>query len=62
MHALKSNEYDKATIGVLVKKARSLCILNFEYDLLFYCHTCNSVAHELAKLDVYSHSNETFKG
>ena len=30
VQALKSNDYDKCEIGVLVMEARSLCILNFD--------------------------------
>ena len=61
IQALKSNDYDKATIGVLVKEARSLCILNFDsYAFSFSRRTCNSVAHELAKLGVHSGSDDSF--
>jgi ribonuclease HI len=61
VHALKSNGYDKATIGVLVKEARSLCILNFDsYAFSFSRRTCNSVAHETAKLGVHSESYDSF--
>ena len=61
IQALKSNDYDKATIGVLVKEARSLCILNIDsYAFSFSRRTCNSVAHELAKLGVHSGPDDSF--
>jgi hypothetical protein len=61
VRALKSNDYDKAMIGVLVKEAKSLCILNFvSYAFSFSRRTCNSVAHKLAKLGVIFESYDSF--
>lgn len=48
--ALNSREYDNATIGMLVKEARSLCTLNFvSSSFSFSRRECNGVAHKLAK-------------
>ncbi|KAE8816004.1 hypothetical protein D1007_06545 [Hordeum vulgare] len=61
VHGLKSNEYDKATIGVLVKEARSQCIINFDSYAFSFCRrTCNSIAYEHAKLGVHSESYDSF--
>ena len=48
--ALKKNECDLAPIGVLLKEARSLCIVSFEsFEYLFAPRSCNIVAHSLAQ-------------
>jgi hypothetical protein len=61
VQALKSTDYDKSVIGVLVKEARSLCTLNFEsFNFTFSRRTCNNVAHELAKLGAISESEDSF--
>lgn len=61
VQALKSNDYDKAEIGVLVMEARSLCILKFKsFSFGFNRRSCNSVAHMLAKLGVSSESSDSF--
>jgi hypothetical protein len=58
--ALKTRSYDKATIGVLMKEARSLCMLNFEsYSFSFSRRGCNRVAHELASLGAKSESQDS---
>uniref|UniRef100_A0ACD5UCA6 Uncharacterized protein n=1 Tax=Avena sativa TaxID=4498 RepID=A0ACD5UCA6_AVESA len=61
MRALNSRDYDKATIGVLLKEARSLCRLNFSSFMFSFCRrACNAVGHELAKLGVSSESQDSF--
>ena len=58
--ALKSRNSDKALIGVLVKEARSLCMLHFSSCLFsFSRRECNSVAHNLAILGVSSESEDS---
>ena len=59
--ALTSSDYDKSEIGVLVKEARSLCILNFDsFQFSFSRRACNNVAHELAKLGTISESSDLY--
>ena len=61
VQALKSNDYDKSEIGVLVMEARSLCILNFDsFRFGFNRRACNSVAHMLAKFGVSSESPDSY--
>lgn len=58
--ALKTRDSDKAMIGVLVKEARSLCILQFDsYQFAFSRRECNSTAHELAKYGVSSECQDS---
>ena len=61
IQGLKSRDYDKSEIGVLVKEARSLCILNFSsFQFSFSRRTCNNAAHELAKLGAISESEDSY--
>lgn len=61
VHALKSTDYGKSVLGVLVGEARSLCILNFDsFHFSFSGRTCNNVAHELANLGTNSESYNSF--
>ena len=47
VQGLKSTELDKSEIGVLVKEAKSLCLLNFSsFQFSFSRRTCNNAAHE----------------
>lgn len=56
-----AHAYDKAAIGVPVKEASSHCILYFDsYAFSINRITCNSMAHELAKLGVISESYDSF--
>uniref|UniRef100_A0ACD5UZS5 Uncharacterized protein n=1 Tax=Avena sativa TaxID=4498 RepID=A0ACD5UZS5_AVESA len=58
--ALKTTSFDKATIGVLVKEARILCILNFDSSLFsFGRRACNTVAYEFAKLGASRESQDS---
>jgi hypothetical protein len=46
VQALKSNDYDMSSIGVVVKEARSLYTLNFDSFQFSFCRrTCNNAAH-----------------
>ena len=48
--ALCSAEYDRSDFGVLVREARSLCILNFDsFEFSFCRRVCNKVAHAIAE-------------
>ena len=59
--ALNSSDYDSSEIGVLVKEARSLCILNFDsFRFSFSRRACKNVAHELAKLGTISESPDLY--
>jgi ribonuclease HI len=61
VQGLKSKDYDKSSIGVLVVEARSLCILNFDYfSFSFSRRNCNNAVHELAKLGATSESADSF--
>ena len=61
VQAMKSTDYDRSTIGVLVKEARSLCRLNFvSFHFSFARRACNSAAHELAKYGVSCESPDSF--
>ncbi|KAK1669229.1 hypothetical protein QYE76_057388 [Lolium multiflorum] len=61
VQALKSTDYDKSSIGVLMKEARSLCVLNFALFQFSYARrTCNTAAHVLAKIGVSSESSDSF--
>ena len=60
VRAMKTRNFDKALIGVLVKEARSICILQFGSCLFsFSRRECNSVAHELANLGASSESQDS---
>ena len=49
VNALNSDEYDRSTIGVLLRGSHSLCFGNFESFVFSFCkRECNKVAHELA--------------
>ena len=53
--ALNSCEYDRSSIGVLVKEAKLSCSLNFDrFVVSFSRRACNSAAHVLAKYGVQS--------
>jgi ribonuclease HI len=61
VQGLQSKDYDKSEIGVLVKEARSLCIMNFSsFQFSFSRRTCNIAAHELAKLGANSESEDSY--
>jgi ribonuclease HI len=61
VRGLQSRDYDKSEIGVLVKEARSLCIMNFSsFQFSFSRRTCNIAAHELAKLGANSESEDSY--
>ena len=61
VQALNSYDYDKSTIGVLVKEARSLSILNFvSFNFSFGRRACNVVAHELARFGVSCENADSF--
>ena len=61
VQGLKSKDFDKSSIGVLVVEARSLCILNFDlFSFSFSRRNCNNAAHELAKLGATSESVDSF--
>jgi ribonuclease HI len=60
VQGLKSSDYDKSEIGVLVKEARSSCILNFaSFEFAFSRRSCNNAAHELAKLGAISETEDS---
>lgn len=47
--ALKSDDYERSMIGVLLRETRSLCFENFEsFDFGFCTRDYNKVTHELA--------------
>ena len=49
VNALNSDEYDRSTIGVLLRESRSIFFGNFESFAFSFCkRDCNKVAHELA--------------
>lgn len=49
VHALNSDEYDRALIGVLLRETWNICYANFESFKFSFCYRkCNNVAHELA--------------
>lgn len=51
--ALKSDDYERSMIGVLLREIRSLCFANFDsFDFGFCSRDCNKVAHELAAYGV----------
>jgi hypothetical protein len=59
VQCLKSKDYDKSTIGLLVAEAKSLCIMNFDSFSFSFNHRSN-VAHELAKVGATSESVDFF--
>ncbi|XP_044389046.1 uncharacterized protein [Triticum aestivum] len=49
VQALNSDDYDRATIGVLLHETHSVCHANFEPFSFNFCkRDCNKVSHELA--------------
>jgi ribonuclease HI len=48
--ALSSNSHDLSEIGVLIREARSKCIVSFDSSSFVFCRrACNKVAHSLAQ-------------
>jgi hypothetical protein len=61
IQCLKSIDYDKSEIGVLVKEARSSCPLNIvSFEFTFSRRFCNNAAQELAKLGAISESEDSY--
>jgi hypothetical protein len=61
VNALNGNEYDRSTIGVLIKEVQSLCVTNFIcFSFSFDRRTCNAVAHELARFGMNSAEASSF--
>jgi hypothetical protein len=55
VQALQTNDYDRSTIGDLVKTAKRKCVTSFDSFQFSFCRReCNSAAHELAKFSVRS--------
>jgi ribonuclease HI len=59
--ALNSSSHELSEIGVLLREARSLCILSFDlFSFKHYRRVCNKIAHTLAKFG--SQAEEEYVG